>query len=127
METLNSDLRKTPKELKIDLTGYQLAQGEVEKAWEIAEKMDDNSIIEKLCYLRKSGSVSNISESELESYRNLRSLKESTEQKDIFHIYKMNCKEINNEPSYMFKTSHKCLEMALKWIVEKKLWVQKAV
>ena len=60
METLNSDLRKTPKELKIDLIGYQLAQGEVEKAWEIAEKMDDNSIIEKLHYLRKSGSVSNV-------------------------------------------------------------------
>ena len=26
----------------------------------------------------------------------------------------MNCEEINNEPSYVFKTSHKCLEMALK-------------
>ena len=25
VETLNSDLRKTPKELKIDLIGYQLA------------------------------------------------------------------------------------------------------
>ena len=60
VETLNSDLRKTPKELKIDLIGYQLAQGEVEKAWEIAEKMDDNSIIEKLHYMRKSGSVSNV-------------------------------------------------------------------
>ena len=50
--------------------------------------MDDNSIIEKLCYMRKSGSVSNVQESELESYRNIRSLKESTDQKDIFHIYK---------------------------------------
>ena len=48
VETLNSDLSKTPKELKIDLIGYQLAQGKVEKAWEIAEKMDDNSITEKL-------------------------------------------------------------------------------
>ena len=60
METLNSDLRKRPKELKIDLIGYQVVQGEVEKAWEIAEKMDDNSIIEKLHYMRKSGSVSNV-------------------------------------------------------------------
>ena len=49
-----------PKELKIDLIGYQLAQGEVEKAWEIAEKMDDNSIIEKLRDMKKSGSVSNV-------------------------------------------------------------------
>ena len=60
VKTLNSDLRNTPKELKIDLIGYQLAQGEVEKAWEIAEKMDDNSIIEKLHYMRKSSSVSNV-------------------------------------------------------------------
>ena len=64
--------------------------------------------------MRKSGSVSNVQESELESYRNIRSLKESTDQKDIFHIYKMNCEEINNEPSYVFKTSCKCLEIALK-------------
>ena len=26
----------------------------------------------------------------------------------------MNCQEINNEPSYVFKTSYKCLEIALK-------------
>ena len=127
METLNGDLRKTPKELKIDLIGYQLAQGEVEKAWEIAEKMDDNSIIEKLCYMRKSGSVSNVQESELESYRNIRSLKESTDQKDIFHIYKMNCEEINNEPQFMCsRLLINVWKWPLKWIVEKKLWVQKS-
>ena len=47
-QTLNRDLRKSPKELKIDLTGYYLAQGDIEKAKEVAEKMDDYRVIEKL-------------------------------------------------------------------------------
>ena len=47
-ETLNRDLRKSPRELKIDLIGYYLAQGDIEKAKEVAEKMDDYRVIEKL-------------------------------------------------------------------------------
>ena len=34
--TLNRDLCKTARELKIDLTGYYLARGEIEKAVEVA-------------------------------------------------------------------------------------------
>ena len=47
-ETLNRDLRKSPRELKIDLIGYYLAQGDIGKAKEVAEKMDDFRVIEKL-------------------------------------------------------------------------------
>ena len=46
-ETLNRDLRKSPRELKIDLIGYYLAQGDIEKAKEVAAKMDDYRVIEK--------------------------------------------------------------------------------
>ena len=53
--TLNPDLCKTTKELKIDLTGYYLARGEIEKAVEVADKMSDNRVIEKLHYLTKDG------------------------------------------------------------------------
>ena len=35
---LLTDLRKTPRELKIDLIGYYLARGEIEKAVEVANK-----------------------------------------------------------------------------------------
>ena len=51
--TLNRDLCKTPRELKIDLIGYYLARGEIEKAVEVANKMSNNRIIEKLHYLTK--------------------------------------------------------------------------
>ena len=37
-EALNIDLRKSPMELKIDLIGYYLAQEDIEKAKEVAEK-----------------------------------------------------------------------------------------
>ena len=47
-ETLNRDLRKSPRGLKIDLIGYYLAKGDIEKAKEVAEKMDDYRVIEKL-------------------------------------------------------------------------------
>ena len=45
--TLNRELHKTPRELKIDLIGYYLARGEIEKAVEVADKMSNNRIIEK--------------------------------------------------------------------------------
>ena len=47
--TLNRELCKTPREIKIDLIGYYLARGEIEKAVEVADKMSNNRIIEKLC------------------------------------------------------------------------------
>ena len=37
-QTLNRDLEKSPRELKIDLIGYYLVQGYIEKAKEVAEK-----------------------------------------------------------------------------------------
>ena len=53
--TLNRDLCKTPRELKLDIIGYYLARGQIEKAVEVANKMSNNRIIEKLRYLTKDG------------------------------------------------------------------------
>ena len=47
-QTLNRDLQKSPRELKIDLIGLYLAQRDNEKAKEVVEKMDDYRVIEKL-------------------------------------------------------------------------------
>ena len=54
-ELLNWDLCKTPRELKYDVVGYYLNEGDVDKAYEVAQKMDDDSIIEKLGHIGKSG------------------------------------------------------------------------
>ena len=110
--TLNQDLRKTPRELKIDLIGYYLARGEIEKAVEVADKMSDNRVIEKLHYLTKDGGQKLLCKTEVDSLTNIKTLKETTDKKDKFYMYKMNCKSVSGEPSYVFKTLTKALEIA---------------
>ena len=89
-ETLNRDLRKSPRELKIGLIGYYLAQGDIEKANEVAEKMDDYRVIEKLRYVGKDGRQRLVREDEVDSFKNIKDLKDTTDKNDIFHIAKMN-------------------------------------
>ena len=91
-ETLNRDLRKSPRELKIDLLGYYLAQGDIEKVEEVAEKMDDYRVIEKLRCIGKDGGQRLAREDEVDSFKNIKSLKDTTDKNDIFHIVKMNCR-----------------------------------
>ena len=112
--TLNRDLHKTPRGLKIDLIGYYLARGEIEKAVEVANKMSDNRIIEKLHYLTKDGGQKLFWENEVDSFTNIKTLKETTNKMDKFYIYKMNCESVSGEPSYIFKTSTKALEISKK-------------
>ena len=112
--TLNRDLCKTPRELKIDLIGYYLARGKIEKAVEVANKVSDNRIIEELHYLTKDGGQKLLWEAEVDSFTNMKTLKETTD-KDKFYIHKMNCESVSGEPSYIFKTSTKALEIAIKW------------
>ena len=72
--TFNRDLHKTPRELKIDLIGYYLARGEIEKAVEVANKMSNNRIIEKLHYLTKDGGQKLLWETEVDSFTNVKTL-----------------------------------------------------
>ena len=100
--------------MEIDLIGYYLATGQVKNAWETVELMDYSSILEKLCYTGKIPGQDHIREQDIDAYKNIGKLKATTDQKDPFHIYKLNCKAINGEPTYVFKTSSKALELAIK-------------
>ena len=100
--TLNRDLHKTPRELKIDLIGYYLARDQIEKAVEVADKMSDNRVIEKLRYLTKGGGQKLLRKTDVDSFTNIKTLKETTDKKDKFYIYKLNCKSVSGEPSYVF-------------------------
>ena len=53
-------------------------------------------------------------EDEVDSFKNIKSLKDTTDKNDIFHIAKMNCQEVSVTPSYVFKTSQKSMEIAWK-------------
>ena len=50
----------------------------------------------------------------MDSFTNIKSLKDTTDKNDIFHIAKMNCHAVSGTPSYVFKTSRKSMEIALK-------------
>ena len=113
-QTLNGDLWKSPRELKINLIGYYLAQGDIEKVKEVAEKTDDYRVIEKLQYIGKDGGQPLVREDEVDSFKNIKSLKDTTDKNDILHIAKLNCCAVFNTPSYVFKTSRKSMEIALK-------------
>ena len=89
--------------MKIDLIGYYLATGQTEKAWETSELMDDSSILEKLCYTGKIPGQDHIREQDIDAYKNIEKLKTTTDQKDPFHIYKLNCKAINGEAILCFQ------------------------
>ena len=83
-------------------------------AYEVAQKMDDDSIIEKLRHLGKSSGRNDSKERQIDSFQHIKELKETTDKKDRFNIYKLNCRDINGEPSFVFKTSSKSLELAVK-------------
>ena len=80
--TLNRDLCKTPRELKIDLIGYYLARGEIGKAVEVADEMSDNRVIEKLRYLTKDGGQKLLRKIEVDSFTNIKTLKETTDKEN---------------------------------------------
>ena len=50
----------------------------------------------------------------MDSFKNIKDLKDTSDKNDIFHIAKMNRREVSGTPSYVFKTSRKSLEIALK-------------
>ena len=92
--TLNRDLCKTPRELKIDLIGYYLARGEIEKAVEVADKMSDNGVIKKLHCVTKDRQKL-LQGTEVDSFTNIKTLKETTDKMDKFYIYRMNCESVS--------------------------------
>ena len=103
------------RELKIDLIGYYLARGEIEKAVEVADKMSDNRVIEKLRYLTKDGGQKLLCETGVDSFTNIKTLKETTDKKDKFYIYKMNCKSVSGNLVMYLKLQQKLLKLPKKW------------
>ena len=100
--------------MKIDIIGHYLATGKIEKAWEVAVMMDNDKILEKMRYVGKNPGQDHISENDIDAFKNIGKLKATTDQKDELHIYKINCRGINGEPSYVFKTSTEACKLAIK-------------
>ena len=51
---------------------------------------------------------------DVDMFKNVRCLKTGADEHDPYYIHKMNCKSINGEQSYVFKSSKLAGEIALK-------------
>ena len=67
-------------------------------------------MMERTCSLKFSTVMSN----ELAQFKNLGKLKAAADKEDQYHIYKINCRSMTGEPSYVFKTSKTATLIALK-------------
>ena len=76
--------------------------------------MDDNKILEKMIYVGKNPGQDCISENYINTFKNIGKLKSTTDLKDDLHIYKINCRGINGELSFVFKTSTAACKLSIK-------------
>ena len=114
---ISIQLRNTSKEFQIDLIGYYILIGDMKRAVEMAQGLADKDLIRKLRNDDGNNLLTEIQYSygnELAQFKNLGKLKAAADKDDQYHIYKMNCRSMTGEPSYVFKTSKTAALIALK-------------
>ena len=88
------------------------------KAKEVAKHMPDKGLVEKLKYEDADKVMRELTGGRgldaVDMFKNIGWLKNGMDELDPNYIFWINCREINNEPSYVFKTSHLALQLALK-------------
>ena len=86
----------------------------VAKKISVTCKMDDTSLLEKICYRSKDADTCKGMEDDIKAFRYLKMLKEDADKVDTNLIYAMKCGPTNSGPTYVFKTSWYALETASK-------------
>ena len=118
IQPLTLELRNTPQEFQIDLIGYYIATGQLEKGKELAELLSHKRLLEQMKYGDRDGIVCDITygrgQSEVDSFKNIDKLKSGADEFDPCHIFKINCQSINSKPSFVFKSSKMAAQLALQ-------------
>ena len=88
---LNLELRNTPLESQINLIGYYIATGQLEKGKELAKLLSHKRLLEQIKY----GIVCDITggrgQSEVDTFKNVGKLKSGADEFDPCYIFKINC------------------------------------
>ena len=126
-EKLNEESKKQPpisiqlcntsKEFQIDLIGYYILIGDMNRAVEMAQGLADKDLLRKLHNDDGKNLLTEIQYSygnELAQFKNLGKLKSAADKEDQYHMYKINCRSMSGEPSYVFKTLETAAHIALK-------------
>ena len=118
MPPLNLELRNTILEFQIDLIGWYVATGQLDKSRELAELLSHKCLLEQIKYGDLDGIVHDITggkeQSEVDTFKNVGKLKAGTDDFVKCYIFKINCQSINSEPSFVFKSSKMAARLALK-------------
>ena len=116
------ELSKTPQQFQMDLLGYYVAVGQIEKVKEVTKHMSNKGLVEKLKYEDADKVLRELTGGQgldaVNMFKNIGQLKNGMDELDLNCIFRINCREINNEPSYVFKTSDLALQLALKMDLE---------
>ena len=92
--------------------------GQLEKSEELAELLSHKRLLEQIKYSNLDGIVRDITggrgQSEVDTFKNVGKLKSGAEEFDRCYIFKINCRSINSEPSFVFKSSKMAAQLALK-------------
>ena len=95
MPPLNLELRNTPREFQINLIGWYIATGQLDKARELAELLSHKRLLEQIKYGDLDGIVHDITggkgQSEVDTFKKVGKLKAGTDDFDKCYIFKINC------------------------------------
>ena len=115
---LDLELRNTPRDFQINLIGYYIATGQLEKGKELYKLLSHKRLLEQIKYGDLDGIVHDITggrgQSEVDTFKNVGKLKSGADEFDRCYIFKINCRSINSEPSFVFKSSKMAAQLALK-------------
>ena len=90
----------------------------MDKGRELVELLSHKRLLEQIKYGDLDGIVCDITggkgQSEVDTFKNVGKLKAGTDDFDKCYIFKINCRSINSEPSFVFKSSKMAARLALK-------------
>ena len=106
-------------------TGILCCHGSNQESEEAAKYMPNKGLVEKLKYEDADKKLRELTGGRgldaVDMFKNIGWLKNGMDEQDPYYIFQINCREINNEPSYVFKTSDLALQLALKWTLRYKM------
>ena len=116
LENMNvGALRKSSKEVQLDVLSQHLSCGDIDKAYEVVEMLDDKDLIEKMRYTGSlTDKMNRTSLSDIESFTNIIQFKTECDRRDTRLIYKVCCTGITGDSNMVFKSSSGACQMALK-------------
>ena len=100
-QQLDRTIGRSSRQAVIDTVSYYLARGEADKAVEAASIMHDSRSVETMWQNKLREEYT----SNKHSMQAVSLVKQVTDHIDKYHIFKMNSRDINGLPSFVFKCS----------------------